>query len=296
VILLVTVVRHRAQAKGGVDPLTDITRRVLFSPVLHAGNIIARWWEIDIYSIFHGPSLARANRRLEERMANLMQQTRSLADEAEENIQLRALLSFKAHDQRDLVPAEVLALKPFSERDSAIFSRGTKNNVTVKEPALDEDGNLVGQVTSISSDTCDVMLLTDTLSSVGARVVPAQQPPIAPSQTATTGPAPSLTTTLPSTPAFLPTPTTPTILPEPAPVGICVGDHSNLLQLTDLAPDADVEVGDTVVTSGLGGVYPKDIPIGRVVEVDFDKTRYLKSALVAPSADFNHLQEGFLLR
>jgi rod shape-determining protein MreC len=269
---LITVVRHESQKSGETDLLTSLSRRFLFSPVLHGSNAVGLWWHNDIASLFRGPSLAAQNRHLRTEVANLMAQNRTLADQATENTLLRALLNFKTHDSRNLLPAEVLALKPFSERDSAIFSDGSDSKVKIKEPALDDNGNLVGQVTSVTYDTSDVMLLTDTLSSVGARVVP----PTTPKSTAPA--APDATTDSSST------------------VGICVGNRSNLLELTDLSQNAQVAVGDTVVTSGLGGVYPKDIPIGKVVEVDLDNTGFLKTALIMPDADFNHLQEGFILR
>jgi rod shape-determining protein MreC len=304
---LVTAVRHGSRTEGGNDPITGFSRRYLFSPVLHLFNSFSGWWRDDVSSIFHGPNLAAENNMLRSRLANLMQENRLLAANASENVQLRALLYFKAHDPRDLLPAEVLALKPFPERDSAIFSRGIDNKVSVKEPALDENGNLVGQVTSVAANTCDIMLLTDTLSSVGARVV--HLPPPAIAKPPVTSPAVSTSTSVSESVNGTPA-TTQTSAPVagaaasqqpdarggPAPVGICMGDHSTYLQLTDIAPDANIAVGDTVVTSGLGGVYPKDIPIGKIVEVDFDKTRYLKSAVVAPWADFNHLQEGFIVR
>jgi rod shape-determining protein MreC len=287
----VTLVRHHAQSKGGNDPLTNVSRRFLFVPALEGINGFGEWWRDDIASLFRGPSLAAENRRLRSKVANLMQENRLLSDQADENVQLRNLLNFKTRTPMNLMPAEVLALKPFSDRDSAIFSRGIDNKVVVKQPALDENGNLVGQVTAVSSNTCDIMLLTDTLSSVGARVFrPAPVPNIS-------SPIQKAAATSPGVPSVAAEP-----IPsaeqqaEPAPVGICVGDHSSFLQLTDIPPDADIQVGDDVVTSGLGGVYPKNIPIGRVVAVVFDKTRYLKSAVVAPWTDFNHLQEGFLLR
>ncbi|HEX5322580.1 MAG TPA: rod shape-determining protein MreC, partial [Capsulimonadaceae bacterium] len=81
-----------------------------------------------------------------------------------------------------------------------------------------------------------------------------------------------------------------------ATVGVCQGTRSNILTLTDLPPDADVRIGDKIVSSGLGGIFPKDLPIGRVTATRFDKTRYLMSATIVPDADFNHLQEAFLVQ
>jgi rod shape-determining protein MreC len=258
---LLTAARHQAQRAGFPDPITGAARRYLFVPTLSAVQRVKTWWRLDILSFFHGPRLAHQNSILRAHVAVLTQQNRVLAQQADENARLRALLAFKTHAPESLLAAEVIALKPFSERDSAIIARGMGDKVERKQVVLDPDGALVGQVTDVSSDTCDVLLLTDSLSSVGAEVVPVGR---------LAGPK--------------------------ATVGVCQGNRSATLTLTDLPPDADVRVGDKVVSSGLGGIFPKDLPIGRVSATHFDKTRYLMTATVVPDADFNHLQEAFLVQ
>ena len=58
----------------------------------------------------------------------------------------------------------------------------------------------------------------------------------------------------------------------------------------DLIPqDINIEIGDLVLTSGLGGGYPPDLIIGQVVNVrsrDFD---LFQQATIQPVVDFNHL-------
>ncbi len=50
--------------------------------------------------------------------------------------------------------------------------------------------------------------------------------------------------------------------------GMLTGSADGTLHLTLIRTDQQVNVGDTVVTSGLGGVFPKGLPIGRIVSVD----------------------------
>jgi len=68
-------------------------------------------------------------------------------------------------------------------------------------------------------------------------------------------------------------------------VGSVTGDVT-----LDLIPqDADIEIGDLALTSGLGGGYPPDLIVGQVVNVrsrDFD---LFKRATVQPVVDFNRL-------
>jgi rod shape-determining protein MreC len=44
--------------------------------------------------------------------------------------------------------------------------------------------------------------------------------------------------------------------------------HSNLLDLRFVAPNADIQVGDVLVTSGLDGVYPAGLAVAKVIQVE----------------------------
>ncbi len=50
--------------------------------------------------------------------------------------------------------------------------------------------------------------------------------------------------------------------------GMLVGSATGEVTLTLISTSEDVEVGDTVVTSGLGGVFPKGLAIGTVTSVE----------------------------
>ena len=62
-----------------------------------------------------------------------------------------------------------------------------------------------------------------------------------------------------------------------------------------LTPDADVEVGDAVLTSGLGGVFPAGLRVGTVTSVSAEKTTLGKAAEVEPAADLRKLEDVLLL-
>jgi len=58
---------------------------------------------------------------------------------------------------------------------------------------------------------------------------------------------------------------------------------------------ADMAVGDTLVSSGLGGVFPPDLPVGVVREVDATPERLLKDIELQPFAAFYRLEEVFVV-
>lgn len=57
----------------------------------------------------------------------------------------------------------------------------------------------------------------------------------------------------------------------------------------------DVQPGDTIITSGLGGIFPAGILIGQVHTVHTDSLSIFKSISVEPAAQINRLEEIFVL-
>lgn len=76
--------------------------------------------------------------------------------------------------------------------------------------------------------------------------------------------------------------------------GINIDSNYNL-KMEYLPIDEDVVDGDIIVTSGLGGVYPSNIPIGEVVSVESDKRNLSKSVFIKSHVDFNFLGELFVI-
>ncbi|MEK6716028.1 MAG: rod shape-determining protein MreC [candidate division NC10 bacterium] len=58
---------------------------------------------------------------------------------------------------------------------------------------------------------------------------------------------------------------------------------------------ADVVVGDQVVTSGMGGVFPKGIPIGRISAVERRSGALFQEASLQPAVDLSRLEEVLIL-
>lgn len=78
--------------------------------------------------------------------------------------------------------------------------------------------------------------------------------------------------------------------------GILAGSVFGGLWLQWLPPDADVQIGDRVITSGLGPVYPKGLSVGTVEAVEPDPSGVFKQALVKPATALDRLEEVIILR
>lgn len=68
-----------------------------------------------------------------------------------------------------------------------------------------------------------------------------------------------------------------------------------VLYMTKINQDDPLAVGDTIVTSGLGQVFPKGIVIGTVVERDVGEYGITHVAKVKPAAQLGHIREVFVI-
>jgi rod shape-determining protein MreC len=71
--------------------------------------------------------------------------------------------------------------------------------------------------------------------------------------------------------------------------GVVVGSGETRLRMEYVSTVADIVVGDTVVTSGIDGIYPKGLVIGRVESIDKTSGAWLIE--IAPAVDFSSLEQ-----
>jgi len=71
--------------------------------------------------------------------------------------------------------------------------------------------------------------------------------------------------------------------------GVVVGSGETRVRMDYVSTAADVVIGDTVVTSGTDGIYPKGLVIGRIDSID--KTRGAWQIGVVPAVDFSSLEQ-----
>ncbi len=79
--------------------------------------------------------------------------------------------------------------------------------------------------------------------------------------------------------------------------GIVEGDPKGSVRFKYMARDgSDIQVGDLIVTSGQGGVFPRGIPIGRVRSIEDRGSALFHYAILTPAVDFARIDEVLLLR
>lgn len=76
--------------------------------------------------------------------------------------------------------------------------------------------------------------------------------------------------------------------------GTCRG-RGDLLTLEFALRRDDIEVGDLIITSGTGGIYPKGLVLGRTSHVEAGTYGLFQSVTVVPEVDFSRLEEVLVL-
>ena len=73
-------------------------------------------------------------------------------------------------------------------------------------------------------------------------------------------------------------------------VGVVDGRAGSLPVLDFIPQDGDLSIGDLIITSGLGGTFPKNLVIGQVVEVHQRDYEMFQQATLRPTVDFDKLE------
>jgi len=76
--------------------------------------------------------------------------------------------------------------------------------------------------------------------------------------------------------------------------GVCRGQGGALALDFALVKD-EIQVGDGVITSGLGGVFPKGLVVGYVRSVHREQSGLFQTVEVEPAVDFSRLEEVLVL-
>ena len=197
--------------------------------------------------------LHEQNKQLREEVELLRAQNLTASEYASENQRLRNLLGYKqAAVQFDLVAASVIGRESASWSSVIIINRGTLDGVANNMAVVTEMG-LVGHVMEAGINSSKVQLLLDPRSSVGTLIQ----------------------------------------RPESRVAGIVEGDikNPNFPKMVNIPKDSDVQVNDMIVTSGFGGVYPKGIVVGKIIEIHNEEGGLLKYGVIDTSVDFQKLED-----
>jgi rod shape-determining protein MreC len=195
------------------------------------------------------------NEQLKKQLGALQVQFQQERARAERARQLERLLGFKSDLNIETLPAGVIGAASTNEFRVITIDRGSKNGVATNMAVIAPTG-VVGRVVTPTGHASKVQLLIDRNAAAGALVERSRAQ------------------------------------------GIVVGGAApgeETVRMDFVSATADVKIGDTIVTSGIDGIYPRGFVIGRVETVGNGNGMY-KAVRVRPSVDFNRLEEVLVVK
>ncbi len=78
--------------------------------------------------------------------------------------------------------------------------------------------------------------------------------------------------------------------------GSVKGSHGLGITLEMVPIDAQINVGETVLSSGLNDGIPRGLVIGRITSLNKKANEIWQSAVIAPAADLNNLEQVFIIQ
>lgn len=201
--------------------------------------------------------LLEENKELKSENADLRTQLVDYYDLKDENARLWKYYKIKKKNtDYELVPASVIRRDSGNDFYSFTVDVGKSLGVKEQDPVVTENG-LVGFVSYVNDVNCKVTTILSPETKAGA------------------------------------------LDKKTKDSGIISGSGSlsdkNLTTLTKINTTSTIKKGNIIVTSGIGGVYPENIIVGKVQSVKFDKNEATKYAVVKPYEDIRTLTDVVII-
>lgn len=232
----------------------------LFRPIHSTTTSIGTWvsnlWGHYVYLV----DAAKENSLMKQEISDLQGRLLSASEIEAENSRLRALLEMGSRWSNTPIAARVIATTPQANVNTIVIDKGWADGIKRDRPVMSGYG-LVGRVRVLGEHTSTVLLITDASSAVD----------VIDSRSRVRG--------------LLVGGVRETVLKRPV----------SLTQLEYVTHDSDLSEGDELITSGMDGIYPKGLPVGKVHDVGRNDFGLFEEAWVLPYSDMGQLEEVIVL-
>ena len=251
VILVITLFLHVKKQNGSVGFLNGVAATVAYPFEQSAQYLINQTSGIKQY-IGDIYSVYDDNRALKRENLQLKSLLVNTVEIENENTRLRKLTELKkVYGFSKSIVASVIALDFQAYSKSMIIDMGANDGAAINMPVIVNEG-VVGAISEVYPFSSRVRLMISPDISFSATVQRFDARTFA--------------------------------------LGQGVTGVENYIQLDNIPQNIDIVKGDRVVTRGLGGIFPKGLLIGEVIEVS-DASGYLHSATIRPAVNVNSLEQ-----
>jgi len=260
-VLVAAIAIISLNTNGSAGVVTNSVNAAM-GPLRRVASSVANTFE-NIYGYMYDyDNVVKENESLKAQIAKLTQDYTDSADISAENDRLHTLLGLsQRHPDWVFDTSSIMSITSWTSSNwasSFTIDKGSSNsNIAAGNSVITASGLLVGRVTAVGTATSTVTTVLDTTFSAGVLIGQSGSP------------------------------------------GVVNGDFSlmsqGLCKIDNITDDVDILAGDTVVTSGSGGVFPKGLTIGNVESVQRNATGMDRYATVRPAVDFKNLTDVYLI-
>ena len=188
--------------------------------------------------------LLEENKTLKKEAADLRTQLVDYYDIKDENARLWKYYKIKKENaDYEIMPASVINRDSSQDFYSFSIDVGTSSGIQVQDPVITENG-LIGFISSVNAVSSKVTTILSPDLQAGA----------VDKRTKDSGVV----------------------------AGNALYTDENKTTFTKIDANADVKKGDIITTSGIGGIYPENLIVGKVDDIKYDKYDATKYAVVTP--------------
>lgn len=201
--------------------------------------------------------LSQENENLRKEIEILREENRKLEPLKDENQRLREMVGLKDQfAQFHFIGAQVIAKDPGNWFNTFTIDKGTDDGLSKNDVAITNQG-VVGHIFDIGTNWAKIVSIIDSNGGASGLVMRTRD------------------------------------------IAMVKGDvilqNEGLCKMTQIPNDADVIINDKIETSGLGGIYPKGLLIGTIIDIKKEAHEISKYAIVKPAVDFKRLEEVLII-
>ncbi|MDP4153132.1 MAG: rod shape-determining protein MreC [Bacillota bacterium] len=254
--LLLSLMAYSAAAAGNMSIVQNVLGTIV-SPLQKGASKVKNVAGDKLSYFTKFDALNIENTKLKEQLRTEQADTRQLEQLKIENEQLKKYIGLHdTHPSWKMEHGEVISREPGSYLSSFTIDKGTLHGVAVGNVVMTSEG-FAGVVYEVGINFAKVSTVIEEGNPIGG------------------------------------------IVSRTRDAGIVEGDgnlkKNGLCKLSLLPSEQSAAAGDVIETSGLGGMFPKGLVIGRVVEVGLDKDGISYYASVKPVADLKNLRDVMVI-
>lgn len=202
-------------------------------------------------------ALEQENNKLKEELADAQQQLRQAQENILENKTLRGALSLaEEHPDLTFASAQVSGRDMDGYARTLTLDKGSAHGIAARDMVVTGEG-IVGYVNEVGTTWCKVITILDPSSQIGITLTRTGEAAVLRGDAAL------------------------------APEGWCKASY--------LKNDVTLLVGDSVETSGIGGLFPQGLMVGRVRETKSESTGLSQYAVIEPAVDIQSLSHVLII-